>query len=313
MNIDATLAETIRVIREASGLAQLDLDILTKGQEKEFRISQGYLSNIERKHQVPSIFKLLSLARLCEVPLSRFLKPIGATDAEICGHHFTPEEQEFIDLLKKDSNQASLHHRLRQVLEHGTEEEKKAIETLIVLAAEKASQHERESRSDATVADSAKIIRYRPKKDRVVLGALTELKAHEYDEPQPVVTARLPYFEHRIPAGPPDEVEADGYQTVEVLRHLAKESRYVVRVAGDSMEPEICDGDLLLVDYAEEARSGKIVCALVNGKGTVKRFAKRGKQIVLKASNPKHKDIPVGENDELRIQGVVRGIVERRL
>jgi len=38
-----------------------------------------------------------------------------------------------------------------------------------------------------------------------------------------------------------------------------------------------------------------------------------GKRITLKGTNPKHKNISVAEKDELRIQGVVRGIVERRL
>jgi len=290
------------------------VDALSASLEPERRVHNSSVSLMESTGQVPSFLKLWTMANAYGVPVADFFRALGATDAEICGHQFTPEEQAFIDLLKKDPDQATLHHRLRQVLEHGTEEEKKAIETLIVLAAEKASQHEREDGNDTTtVADSAKIIRYRPKKNRQILGALNEVVEHEYDEPQPVITARLPYFEYRIPAGPPDQVEADGYQTVEVLRHLATESRYVVRVAGDSMEPEILDGDLLLVDYAEEARSGKIVCALINGKGTVKRFSRRGKQIVLKATNPKHKDIPVTEEDELRIQGVVRGIVERRL
>jgi len=42
------------------------------------------------------------------------------------------------------------------------------------------------------------------------------------------------------PAGKPDEVPHDGIMSVrKVVRHLAKGSRYVIRVMGDSMQPRI--------------------------------------------------------------------------
>ena len=48
--------------------------------------------------------------------------------------------------------------------------------------------------------------------------------------------------------------------------------------------------------------SGEIVCALVDGKTTLKRFYKRGKEIVLHPENPRMKDIVV---NECEIQGVL--------
>jgi SOS-response transcriptional repressor LexA len=75
---------------------------------------------------------------------------------------------------------------------------------------------------------------------------------HEHDAPREEIYEELPFFDQfRVPAGKPDEVQHDGVRSVrKVVRHLARGNRYVTRVTGDSMQPRIEDGDLILVDYA---------------------------------------------------------------
>ena len=133
-----------------------------------------------------------------------------------------------------------------------------------------------------------------------------------FDEPQELREAQLPYYES-IPAGKPGDVTPDDYySTIGVLRSLAKPGRYVLKVDGDSMAPKIEDGDLVLVDTNPFPRSRQIVVALLNGEGTLKQLIRKKRQIILHPLNPEHDDIPIKESDELQIQGVVIELVRRR-
>jgi DNA polymerase V len=138
---------------------------------------------------------------------------------------------------------------------------------------------------------------------------------HEHDEPQEERYADLPFFDQfRIPAGKPDEFLSDPTaSTHKIVRHLAKENRFVIRVRGDSMTPRIEDGDLILVDYAREPRPGNIVVAAINGGVVVKKYLRREGRVVLKSLNPQYADIEVKETDQFEIKGVVLRIVEGAL
>ena len=138
---------------------------------------------------------------------------------------------------------------------------------------------------------------------------------HEHDQPQEERYADLPFFDQfRIPAGKPDEFLSDPTATTyKVVRHLAKENRFVIRVRGDSMSPRIEDGDLILVDYAIEPRPGNTVVAAINGGVVVKKYLYREGRVVLKSLNPQYEDIAVKETDQFEIKGVVLRIVEGAL
>lgn len=78
---------------------------------------------------------------------------------------------------------------------------------------------------------------------------------------------------------------------------------FLVRATGNSMiGVGINEGDLIVLRSQNSAENGEIVCALVDGKTTLKRFYKRGKEIVLHPENPRMKDIVV---NECEIQGVL--------
>ena len=115
----------------------------------------------------------------------------------------------------------------------------------------------------------------------------------------------------RIPAGRPDEFLSDATASShKVVRHHAKENRYVIRVKGDSMAPRIEDGDLILVDYAKEPRPGNTVVASVNGGVVVKKYLRQEGRVVLKSLNPQYADIEIKETDQFEIKGFVLSIVE---
>nr|WP_312055708.1 translesion error-prone DNA polymerase V autoproteolytic subunit [Pantoea brenneri] len=77
-------------------------------------------------------------------------------------------------------------------------------------------------------------------------------------------------------------------------------STFFVRASGNSMqELGLCDGDVMVVDRAEEASHGDIVIAEVNGEFTVKRLHPR---LALLPMNPAYSVI---YPDELQLLAVV--------
>ncbi len=138
---------------------------------------------------------------------------------------------------------------------------------------------------------------------------------HQHDAPREELYEELPFYdEFRVPAGKPDHVTSDGTMSVRhVVRHLAKGNRYVIRVRGDSMEPRIQDGDLLLVDYSREPRPGNIVIALINSEAVVKKYLRQKGRVILRSTNPKYSDIEIRDTDQFLIAGVVLRIVEGAL
>lgn len=92
-------------------------------------------------------------------------------------------------------------------------------------------------------------------------------------------------------------------------------ANYLLRVRGESMQNAgILDGDLLAVHHTREARNGQIVVARVAGPGgdevTVKRFRKRGREIVLLSENPAFEPIVVDpRTTPFAIEGIGVGLV----
>lgn len=109
-----------------------------------------------------------------------------------------------------------------------------------------------------------------------------------------------------VPAGAPREAIENADERFSLDRSVAAKADYVLRVKGDSMEPEILDGDLVLVKKAEAAESGEIVVAHVaDAEATVKRLRRRGRSVFLEPANPKYDPI----TKAFRVIGKVVGMV----
>jgi repressor LexA len=93
---------------------------------------------------------------------------------------------------------------------------------------------------------------------------------------------------------------------------------YLLRVRGESMrDAGILDGDLLAVHRAGEARNGQIVVARIGGiagdEVTVKRFRKRGRDVVLMPENEAFEPIVVDpRTTPFAIEGVGVGLVRSK-
>src|SRR3989441_8403294 len=91
---------------------------------------------------------------------------------------------------------------------------------------------------------------------------------------------------------------------------LRKGGNFALRVKGDSMRDEgILSGDLVLVHKQATARNGQTVVALVNQEATIKKYYRRENRIELHPANPTMQPILIGPTDDLRIEGVVIGVI----
>ena len=117
----------------------------------------------------------------------------------------------------------------------------------------------------------------------------------------------------RIAAGTPIEAiqhEVDRVATPDAL--LASGEHYILEVQGESMiEAGIHDGDFAIIQRKNDALTGEIVVALVDGEeATLKRLRKKGASIALEAANPEFETRIYGA-DRVSIQGKLVGLMRR--
>lgn len=143
----------------------------------------------------------------------------------------------------------------------------------------------------------------------LVPGASRGLRLMEI--PGEPVQGALPLVGH-VAAGSPilaaEHVEAHFRVDPELF---APRADYLLRVRGASMhDVGILDGDLLAVHKTSDAHSGQIVVARLNDEVTVKRFKRRGRDIVLLAENSKFATIIVDpRTTAFAIEGIAVGLV----
>lgn len=94
----------------------------------------------------------------------------------------------------------------------------------------------------------------------------------------------------RVAAGIPIEMIEDIVDTEEISEDMAKTGEYFgLIVKGNSMLPNICDGDIVIIRCQEDAENGDTVIATVNGNdATCKRLRKYKDGIELISNNPSY-------------------------
>ena len=123
-------------------------------------------------------------------------------------------------------------------------------------------------------------------------------------------STKLPLLGNIAAGSPIEAVENREELDLEQMFH-AKNGVYVLRVRGDSMiDDHLCDGDYVVIERRENAKSGEQVVALLDtGEATLKRFYKEsGGRVRLQPANKNHQPRIV-DADKCRIQGVVIGVL----
>jgi repressor LexA len=89
---------------------------------------------------------------------------------------------------------------------------------------------------------------------------------------------------------------------------------FCVAMTGDSMEGAgVRDGDLLLAEpiSAEDVENGDTVVAQLSGTTTIKRYFKRGDEVVLEPANPDYPPTLVRDMSQFAVIGRVIGIIRQ--
>jgi len=115
----------------------------------------------------------------------------------------------------------------------------------------------------------------------------------------------------KVAAGKPLLSEENIEGTLTIPDDIGSGERFALQVKGDSMiGAGIMDGDRVIVKQQSVAENGEIVCAVIEGEATLKRFYKKDGIVTLKAENEKYRPITVAEG-EFRIAGKVVGLLRK--
>jgi repressor LexA len=113
-----------------------------------------------------------------------------------------------------------------------------------------------------------------------------------------------------IAAGAPILAEEHADETLTLPRELVGSGTvFGLRVRGESMiDAAICDGDVVVVRRQDEAHSGEIVAAMIDGEATVKVLRRRDGHVFLEPRNSAYAAI---DGDDAVVLGKVVSVMRR--
>ena len=124
-------------------------------------------------------------------------------------------------------------------------------------------------------------------------------------EPQPPQGLQIPVLGN-VAAGIPISAVEDILDYEEVPQSWENQGEFfALRIKGDSMQPKMDDGDVVIVKQQSDANTGDIVIVLVNGDdATCKKLQKTENGIMLVSTNPNY--LPMFfTNEEIQTKPVV--------
>jgi DNA polymerase V len=123
---------------------------------------------------------------------------------------------------------------------------------------------------------------------------------------------RLPLFTGKVAAGFPSPADDYVEKNLDLNDLLVQKpaATFFVRAQGESMlGAGIHPNDILVVDRSLQPAAGKVVICALNGELTVKRLMCDHDGWRLKAENSAYPDIPLTEDLELVVWGVVTNVI----
>lgn len=123
---------------------------------------------------------------------------------------------------------------------------------------------------------------------------------------------KIPLFSSKVSAGYPSEAtdHVDDMLNMNSLIIKNPKTTFCVKVSGLSMiNAGIYEGDTLVVDSSIEPSQGRIIIAAIDGMLTVKRLGYIEGRPYLLPENPEFEPIPICNNSEVHIWGVVTNVL----
>ena len=100
-------------------------------------------------------------------------------------------------------------------------------------------------------------------------------------------------------------LEDSDYEDVPANDAVPYEADFGIAIHGDSMTPDIADGDVVWVKEQDSVEANQIGVFVLNGDALCKKLISIGGRFFLRSLNQKYKDIPITEYDSLKVIGRV--------
>lgn len=84
---------------------------------------------------------------------------------------------------------------------------------------------------------------------------------------------------------------------------------FIVEAEGDSMEPKIYEGNMVIARKQSKPNSGDIIVCAHHGEVKIKQYVEIGDRKVLHSLNKEHPLIEIQEDDEFTVEGVVKNVL----
>jgi len=84
---------------------------------------------------------------------------------------------------------------------------------------------------------------------------------------------------------------------------------FIVEAKGDSMEPKISNRDIVIAKIQNHAESGDLVVCVYENKVLLKQFLQIDQRVVLNSFNKNTKLIEVQNENDFKIEGIVKNII----
>ncbi len=127
-----------------------------------------------------------------------------------------------------------------------------------------------------------------------------------YAEAEPESGRVLPLYTLAASAGTGQFLDGDDCEPIDA-ENAPRDADFAVRIAGDSMEPEIENGQIVWVRRRETLDSGKVGIFVVGGMAYCKRLHVDEKGACLVSANPAYAPIVLTPETEYRVCGEVVG------
>ncbi|MDT3369676.1 MAG: translesion error-prone DNA polymerase V autoproteolytic subunit [Bacteroidota bacterium] len=116
-----------------------------------------------------------------------------------------------------------------------------------------------------------------------------------------------------VKAGFPSPAQDFIAQAIDLNKYIIKHpaATYFALVNGVSMDTDLSEGDLLVVDRSLDPQDGKITVCFVDGEFTVKKIRIEKDRCLLVPSNPDYPVIEVNKDNDFTIWGIVTYVIKK--
>ena len=161
---------------------------------------------------------------------------------------------------------------------------------------------------ESLLATVTELLDYKKKQLEVGKTHFSNVYFPDFDSPVP----SIPFYGASVAAGFPSPADDYVEKRLDLNELLINKpaATFFVRAEGESMlGAGIHPDDILVVDRSVHAGVGKIIVCALDGELTVKRLRSKEGKLVLAPENPGYPDIPIKEEVDMVIWGVVTSVI----